>query len=218
MEQAENPGRERILSRIRAALATPAPMHAGPQTGAPFFAPVDDSLSRFQNECAANITECLLTSDIRTSAEALRAVLESVPAGEVFIEDVPLLRRMAQELVGGRPVRWSSEGPPEESTQATITGAEFLIASTGSVLVTSRNGGRSASVLAPVHIVVGGQAQLEPDLETAFAHAQERGLATENSCLCLISGSSRTADIEKILVRGAHGPRRLVVILAQHLD
>ena len=40
----------------------------------------------------------------------------------------------------------------------------------------------------------------------------------EAPCLCLITGSSRTADIEKILVMGAHGPRRLIVILVRDLD
>jgi hypothetical protein len=52
-----------------------------------------------------------------------------------------------------------------------------------------------------------------PYLSTALrclAHARQ---LDRNSFACVISGSSRTADSEKILVQGAHGPRRLVVIL-----
>jgi len=52
-----------------------------------------------------------------------------------------------------------------------------------------------------------------PDLQTALGNAFKEGKLQQNSFACLISGSSRTADIEKILVQGAHGPRRLIVIL-----
>ena len=52
-----------------------------------------------------------------------------------------------------------------------------------------------------------------PTLDDAFARIRERGTAAQDSYVCLITGSSRTADIEKILVMGAHGPRRLVVIV-----
>ena len=114
---------------------------------------------------------------------------------------------------GGRRIRWSSEGGPLEASQATVTLAEALVARTGSVFVSSGCGGRGASVAAPVHIVAATLGQMVPDLETAFARLRERGAQEKNSMLCLITGSSRTADIEKILVQGAHGPRRLAVIL-----
>ena len=55
--------------------------------------------------------------------------------------------------------------------------------------------------------------QLVPDLESAFTRVRERNIQFQNSFVGLITGSSRTADIEKILVQGAHGPRRLVVVL-----
>lgn len=119
-------------------------------------------------------------------------------------------------------IRWSSgtadgvgsKSGPSESSQATITMAEALVAQTGSVLVSAECGGRGAAIVAPVHIVVAEAAQLVPDLEAAFAQVKERGTALRNSYLCFITGSSRTADIEKILVMGAHGPRRLVVTVA----
>lgn|ERR1017187_2509538 len=83
----------------------------------------------------------------------------------------------------------------------------------GRSLVSSSCGGRAATVAAPVHIVVASVAQLVPNLTTLFLKVREKGTAERNSMLCLITGSSRTADIEKTLVMGAHGPRRLIVVL-----
>ena len=68
-------------------------------------------------------------------------------------------------------------------------------------------------MVAPCHIVVGRVSQLVPDLETALRNATAEQRLENNSYACVISGSSRTADIEKILVQGAHGPIRLVVIV-----
>jgi L-lactate dehydrogenase complex protein LldG len=211
MASADNPSRERILGRIRAAVLTTAPRHDGPI--GQMFAPVMDPLGRFQKECVANITECTVTADAASSAAAIANVLASLPPGEVFVQDAQELRAMVTAFADGRPLRWSSEGPPNEASQATITLCEALVAQTGSVLVSSANGGRQATVIAPVHIVFAQRNQLVPDLEAAFARVYERGIASKNSYVCLITGSSRTADIEKILIMGAHGPRRLIVVL-----
>lgn len=218
MESGENPGRERVLGRIRSALKAPAAHHDSVAGDRPIFRVVTDPLERFQSECANNATECILVADADSAREALRSVLASVPSGEVYVEDASLPHRLLKELDGGHSVRWSSEGPPSESSQATVTTAECLVASHGSVLMTSSNGGRGASVVAPVHIVVATEAQLAPDLSAALARVKQSGVAERNSSLFLITGSSRTADIEKILVLGAHGPRRLVVILIRNPD
>ena len=94
-----------------------------------------------------------------------------------------------------------------------MTLADALIAQTGSVFVSASCGGRGASVVAPCHIVYATTKQLVPDLVTALRTATAQGRLDKNSFACIISGSSRTADIEKILVQGAHGPMRLVVIV-----
>jgi L-lactate dehydrogenase complex protein LldG len=216
MAQIENPGRARILGRIKQALKTPATMHASPEpivASRPIFAPIPDALDRFHRECAGNSTELIVTEDSRTTGAALERVLASLPAGEIFAQDAPELRQLSAALHGRENVRWSSAGGPHENSQATITLAEVLVAQTGSVMVSSACGERGASIVAPVHVVVAKASQLAPTLDEAFARIRERETAAKNSYLCLITGSSRTADIEKILVMGAHGPRRLVVIL-----
>ena len=214
MEAADLRGREKILERISKALEASAPRHEflAARTSQ-IFPPVGDPLERFQKECAANLTECAVTSDSASSATAIEKILASLPPGELFLQDAPEFRRMAQAWGTRWPLRWSSGGGPRESCEAALTLAELLVALTGSILVSASCGGRGASVVAPCHIVLARQEQLVPDLETALARAREKGLAFRNSYLGLITGSSRTADVEKRLVIGAHGPRRLVVIV-----
>ena len=216
MAQIENPGRERILGRIREALKKPAKIHAAPEpenAARAIFAPIPDALERFRSECAGNGTQLIVTEDSRATSAALASVLTSLPAGEIFVQDAPALQQISPALHARMDIRWSSEGGPHENSQATITLAEVLVAQTGSVMVSAACGGRGASIVAPVHVVVAKASQLVPTLEEGFARIREHETAAKNSYLCLVTGSSRTADIEKILVMGAHGPRRLVVIL-----
>lgn len=217
MAVVENPGRERVLARIRSALKKPAPRHVCPPSAGPVFAAIPDTLERFQTECVTNSTELILVPDARRAADALGMVIASVTPGEIYSQDAPLLRWMLGGLQTGRAVRWSNGGPPSESSQAAITTAECLVAATGSILIASSAAGRGASVVAPAHIVVASEAQIETDLAAALRRARERKFLEQNSALFLITGSSRTADIEKILVLGAHGPRRVVLILARNL-
>jgi L-lactate dehydrogenase complex protein LldG len=212
MTAVENPGRDRILARIRKALerATPAPP---PVPARPFFAPVTDPLERFRRECEANKTELVLATDEVASAAAIESILDSLPTGQIFVQDSERLRDLARSFVTPRNLRWSSQGAPGEASQATISECELLVALTGSILVSAACGGRGASVVAPCHVVVARPEQLVPDLEAALARVREKGLDANNSFVGLITGSSRTADIEKILVLGAHGPRRLVLVL-----
>ncbi len=212
MASAENPGRERILARVRSAVARPAPPPS-PAPRRPFFAPVTEPLERLKRECEANKTELILASDEVASAAAIESVLDSLPQGEVFVQDAPQLRAMAKSFLTPRNLRWSSQGAPGEASEATISACELLVALTGSIVVSAGCGGRGASVVAPCHIVVARLEQLVPDLERALARVRELGIDSRNSFVGLITGSSRTADIEKILVLGAHGPRRLVLVL-----
>jgi L-lactate dehydrogenase complex protein LldG len=209
----ENSSRDRILQQIRAGLRTVVPEPPALASDRVIFEPVANPLERFQQECVLNLMECALTADRAASARQLSQVLQSLPEGEIFVQDDPSLRQLIEVAAPGRPIRWSSQGAPAEASQATITLADALIAQTGSILVTAGCGGRGASVIAPCHIVYATVDQLVPDLTTVLSRASRDGILDRNSFACVISGSSRTADIEKILVQGAHGPRRLVVIL-----
>jgi L-lactate dehydrogenase complex protein LldG len=218
MTQTENSSRDRILERIRTGLRTVVPEPAATNSGRVIFEPIHNCLERFQKECVANLMECALTADSAGSARQLSTVFQSLPEGEVFVQEDPTLRRLVELAAPARATRWSNQSAPGEGSQATVTLAEALIAQTGSILVTASCGGRGASVIAPCHIVFATVAQLVPDLATALGRLSQQQSLEHNSFACVISGSSRTADIEKILVQGAHGPRRLVVILQAGTD
>ena len=112
----------------------------------------------------------------------------------------------------------SLNGEPYAEMDAAITECEFLVARTGSVLISSASyGGRQLNVFPPVHIVIAKRSQLVPFVTDALQALQEKYLGALPSLVSLISGPSRTADIEKTLVMGAHGPRELYVFIAENL-
>ena len=100
-----------------------------------------------------------------------------------------------------------------EQCDVGITECDALIAQTGTVLVTSRSaGGRALSCLPPHHVVVARREQLVSDLPAALALVKERYADDYPSMISFITGPSRTGDIERILVLGAHGPKQLTIL------
>jgi len=116
----------------------------------------------------------------------------------------------------GLPVCWTDERydvKSLESCDAGITECDALVAQTGSVLVTSRSaGGRALSVLPPHHVVLARREQLLADLPEALAFLKSKYSANYPSFISFITGPSRTGDIERILVLGAHGPKKLTIV------
>jgi L-lactate dehydrogenase complex protein LldG len=95
-----------------------------------------------------------------------------------------------------------------------VTLCECLIERTGSILVSSRQGaGRRLSIYPPVHAVVASVGQLLPDIRDALAFMKKKYGRKLPSMISMITGPSRTADIEKTLVMGAHGPKELILFL-----
>ena len=102
----------------------------------------------------------------------------------------------------------------DEEIQIGITGCEFLVAHTGSVMVSSAQiGGRRLFVFPQIHIVIAKKNQLVEDLEKAYQGINNKYKPELPSQIVLITGPSRTADIEKTLTLGAHGPKELHVLL-----
>jgi L-lactate dehydrogenase complex protein LldG len=96
-----------------------------------------------------------------------------------------------------------------------ITGCEYLVAQTGSALVSSaQGGGRQMNIFPQFHIIIAKTNQLVATLEDAYSLIQEKYTERLPSQIALVTGPSRTADIEKTLVLGAHGPRELWVMIA----
>jgi L-lactate dehydrogenase complex protein LldG len=101
-----------------------------------------------------------------------------------------------------------------DQAQAGLTLCEALIARNGSIFLSNSNmAGRRLSIYPPVHIVLAYTSQLVGDLKDAFQMVKNRYGKMLPSMLTTVTGPSRTADIEKTLVLGAHGPQELFVFL-----
>ena len=96
---------------------------------------------------------------------------------------------------------------------AAITSCECLIARTGSIVLSSAQSGRTTSVYAPVHICVAYTDQLVFDIKDGLNLLKKKYPAGLPSSITFASGPSRTADIEKTLVTGVHGPKEVFCFL-----
>jgi L-lactate dehydrogenase complex protein LldG len=93
-----------------------------------------------------------------------------------------------------------------------ITAADYALADTGSlVMFSSREEARLISLLPPVHLALVPTDRLLTSLDELFTRTPDPG--SISSSMVLITGPSRTADIEQILVRGVHGPGEIHVVL-----
>ncbi len=102
-----------------------------------------------------------------------------------------------------------------------ISNVEHLVAETGSiVMATNPNEPRSLSLLPPVHIALADREQILPDLFDLFdlyspVADLAKSTAPPPSCLSIITGPSKTGDIELKLVTGVHGPGEVYVIICE---
>jgi len=235
-----NGEKEKIFRRIREALSVPAPhpgQHADhpdhhngtslddaapeetmdhwlPKVGAGFEAQADlftrnsvqlkSTFHLLENEASA---AAKLAEIARAGSWQRIASHGDGPAGAST-------RAMVSAL--GLPALWTDSGydvREMEKCDAGISECDALVAQTGSVLVTSRSaGGRALSVLPPHHVVLARREQFVADLPAAFALLQRKYAEKYPSFIGFITGPSRTGDIERILVLGAHGPKALTII------
>ena len=97
---------------------------------------------------------------------------------------------------------------------ASVTSCEYLIARTGSIFMSSaQQSGRTVSVYAPIHICIAYTDQLVYDIKEGLQLLKEKYIHAIPSMITLATGPSRTADIEKSLVVGVHGPKECYVFL-----
>lgn len=221
--------REKILGRIREALTITAPMPGGhgwkgqgptaPRAAAisarqwlpPVGSSAGDQLGLFLQNAADLRATCHVVPDLQSAGNFLQhhpwkriATHGSAMAAELAaLLNLPVLDTTHPYAVNEL-----------ESCDAGISECDALIAQTGSVLLTSRSGGgRALSVLPPHHVVVARRSQLLADLPAAYELLHARYGGDWPSFTTLITGPSRTGDIERILVLGAHGPKELTIFI-----
>jgi len=150
-------------------------------------------------------------------ADVVAAAVADEASDRVLYDPFPLARefdlpaRLESRGVGLVPV--ADAGEDAAVLRVGLTGAELAVAATGTLLVGGRPGGWGlASVLPWVHVAVLRARDVVPDLATAVGRFGARLAAGEGDWVW-ITGPSRTADIGKTLVLGAHGPNALKVCL-----
>lgn len=227
-----NGGRSIILNRIREALRNnpaPRPHTSHSQTEAAAghnghaqreWLPQVGSTLPEQVDLFAKISEGLKTEFYRVpTIEAAREVLAKLAAENGWKKIGSHSHHDTDALLQGigLPVVRTEKGysiDDLESCEAGVTGCEVLVAQTGGIMVSVQTaGGRALSVLPPHHVVIARASQMVPDLTAAFEHVKKKYGKAFPSFMSFITGPSRTGDIERILVLGAHGPKRLTVLL-----
>jgi len=215
--------RENIFARIREALTVKAHGHdAGlpsvaeqrrvlPAVGAT----ADEQLTLFQKNAADLRADFQIVRDPGELEKKLCALRDAEGWRKVAAHNGELSGAAAR--MPGLPILFTNGGFDKNELEACavgITECDALVAQTGSVLVTSRSaGGRALSCLPPHHVVIARREQLVADLPAAFEMVRRKYGANYPSMMSFITGPSRTGDIERILVLGAHGPKKLTIFV-----
>ena len=224
--------REAILARVAEALREEAPRyHEAPQKPAPkgvtapfreWLPPVGntrkDQIALFAKQSEALRTEFCECASAAAAAKHIAALAKKSHWKTIALHTGELTDAIAEKLPDTLTLLRINHGYKKEDLEACdagLTECESLIAQTGSVCVTGRSsGGRALSVLPPHHIVIAHAEQLLPDLPAAYEALARK--CPRQECpgfMSFITGPSRTGDIERILVLGAHGPKKLTVLL-----
>jgi L-lactate utilization protein LutC len=224
--------REEFLTRVRTAAAAGrayrVDVNADIPDGAGYVGGGGDLAVCLAHEIAAVGGQATVVDDLAAARTALGALLELYRPRSAFCWQHPLLDRLQlDELLAERKIAQSnsqslaalSYDARRKSMLAAdigITSASFAIAETGSlVMIAQRGQERLASLLPPVHVAIVERAQILPDLFDLFAELRRAGYDNLPSNLAMITGPSKTGDIEMTLTTGVHGPGKWHVIVVR---
>ncbi|MDR3717095.1 MAG: LUD domain-containing protein [Puia sp.] len=230
-----SPAKENILKKIRQALSgsTPIPFPQSEGNHSVFLPAVQEpevefaeQFSKLQGkfifcidhrELVAHLNELLNRKnwkEVYCREEALRKLLADHQFDRFTgIEDNPAAGEEKAKKPGARTQELSS-GRGLAECEAAITSCELLIARTGSIVMSAAGeSGRTVSVYAPVHICIAYTHQLVYDIKDGLQRLKEKYHPQLPSLITFATGPSRTADIEKTLVVGVHGPREVYLFL-----
>ncbi len=160
-------------------------------------------------------TEFICVADVETAHGELKRLAELNQWKRAGVHDHELLQNCTQNL-GLELLATSSPYEVRDLAECDvgISGCDALIAQTASVLVTAHSaGGRALSVLPPHHVVLATADQMVATMADGYEILRRKHGDDWPSFMTFITGPSRTADIERVLVLGAHGPKKLSVIL-----
>ncbi|MGB4770906.1 MAG: lactate utilization protein [Chitinophagaceae bacterium] len=203
--------KDNILEKIRKALEVPVPLPfpEAEQAVSVFKPPHDDLAVIFAEEFTRLQGKFAFFSNHDELVKQIKALIAQKGWKEVYcVEDGLryLLKKNGFEAF--------SEKPLAESDVA-LTTCEMLVARTGTMVMSAAQpSGRTTSVYAPVHICIAEASQVVYELDEAIQLMKEKYGIHLPSLITFATGPSRTADIEKTLVVGVHGPKEVYCLLA----
>jgi L-lactate dehydrogenase complex protein LldG len=163
----------------------------------------------FKQELSKVSGNCVICNSRDELISGLKSLYAELQLTSVFCLDNELQKILAESNL---PFSFNQE--QFEDIEAGFTFCEFLIARLGSIMISSKQtSGRKLNIFPPVHIVLGYSSQLVSDIDEAFFQIRKKYNDGLPSLVSIITGPSRTADIEKTLILGAHGPKQLFVFL-----
>jgi len=208
----ESASKEKILKAVRKALIhkSEADFSAADADAEIYTAPEEESLellfAKNFSGLAGNFIFCETKEDFIKSFQHLVA--------EKSWDDIFSVDTVICEMLKEAGVPFLSEEKDFLKCNAGITLCECLVARTGSIIVSSRlKSGRRLPVYSNIHVTVAYTSQLVYNLKDAYKLLKKKYNTNFPSQVTAISGPSQTADIEKTLIKGAHGPKELFLFL-----
>jgi len=221
--------REAFLTRVRQAVAEgnrAGAVPAQPERGNVGYQGAGaDPVQRFCTELAAAGGKGYVAADADAVMQIVQQIVQSISAKRVLLSSGGLVDRLnLSAKLKQNDLQVATLDDAQKDTKDVffaadvgITNVHRLIAETGTVVMATRpHEPRSVSLLPPVHIALAERSQLLPDLFDLFdlfSPLANSGKSAPPSCLSLITGPSKTGDIELRLVTGVHGPGEVHVIL-----
>lgn len=204
-----NSAKNAILKKIRAALthSTRLPFPGSEGAHTPFQPLQQDIVVEFAEQFTALQGKFVFCADDAEANEAMHQLTKQAGWNKVFCTQ----KKWAPSV---SPKLWTDD---ISTCDVAITDCEALVARTGSILLSTNNSGRVNSVYAPIHICIAYTSQLVYDIKDGLEMLKEKYGASLPSFITLATGPSRTADIEKTLVVGVHGPKEVYLFLIEDL-
>lgn len=208
----ESTGREKVLKAVRKALIHKSEADYSMADSDPeiYTAPEEESLELlFAKNFSALKGDFVFCENARDFSEQFAAVVKERNWEDIFCADIKI-----QDMLKAGNVSYMSEENDFLKCNVGITFCECMVARTGSILCSSRQkSGRRLPVYSNIHVTVAYTSQLAYNLKDAFKMLKKKYEGNFPSQLTTITGPSQTADIEKTLVRGAHGPKEIFLFL-----
>ncbi|MGH2776202.1 MAG: LutC/YkgG family protein [Actinomycetota bacterium] len=176
---------------------------------------IEDAPSRFELELTG-VGGTFHSATKSTSHAVIEDILDGFDRPTVVLTREPAIPPGVPDAVSkaGGKLLWWPEAGREGTANATvgITAALWAVAETGTVLVSSAGpGGRAPSLVTQAHVAFVSADRLVPTVAELFRRIAE--MPERPSNLVLVTGPSKTADIENQLVQGVHGPGEMHVVL-----